>query len=230
VRHAVARLVRGGIVAAEEAGGETVYRVLDEKRPVLDYHRNAVIHRFVAPALVAAAARAAGPGADEGDVRERARWLSRLFKLEFMYRVGAPFEDVFEEYLAFLVRLGAVTRADGRLGAGAEPWIVPFLAELLRAYLEAYRLAGETALALPGRSGGAPDRRALAGEALERGRAALLSGGIAVRESLSKATLENAVEWLVAGRLLVEDDDRLSLRDPAALRAIVDGIAPYLAA
>jgi glycerol-3-phosphate O-acyltransferase len=231
VRHAVARLVLGGIVAVDEAAGETIYRVADEKRPVLDYHRNAVIHRFVAPALVAAAARAAGPGAAEDDVRERARWLSRLFKLEFMYRVGAPFEAVFEEYLAFLVRLGAVAREGGRLTAGAEPWIVPFLAELLRAYLEAYRLAAETALAELGeRAGGAPDRRALVKEALERGRAAFLSGGVAQREALSKATLENAVEWLVAERILVEDGERLSLPEPAALRAIVDGIAPHLAA
>jgi glycerol-3-phosphate O-acyltransferase len=66
-------------------------------------------------------------------------------------------------------------------------------------------------------------------ETLERGRAAFLSGGLALRESLSKATVENAVEWLVAQGVLAEDGEKLALRDAAALRAIVDGIAPHLA-
>jgi glycerol-3-phosphate O-acyltransferase len=225
---AVSRLVRGGLLRVDEAAGETIYRAVDEKRPVLDYHRNAVIHRFVAPALVAAAVRAAGPGADVGAVRERALWLSRLFKLEFMYRVGSTFDAIFDEYVAFLTRLGALARDGDRLGPGAEPWTLTFLAELLRAYLEAYRLTAEAALALLAERP-APDRRTLVKETLERGRAAFLSGGLALRESLSKATVENAVEWLVAQGVLAEDGEKLALRDAAALRAIVDGIAPHLA-
>jgi glycerol-3-phosphate O-acyltransferase len=229
---AVARLVLGGLVEVEESAGETVYRVVDEKRPVLDYHRNAVIHRFVAPALVAAAARVARPGAEEADVRARALWLSRLFKLEFMYRVGSSFDAVFEEYLAFLARLGALSREGGRLGSGPEPWIVAFLAELLRPYLEAYRLTAETALTLleGGRPGGTGARRTLVRETLVRGRASFLSGGVALRESLSKATVENAVEWLLTQEIVAEEGDALSLRDPAALRAIMDRIAPHIAA
>jgi glycerol-3-phosphate O-acyltransferase len=230
VGDAVSRLARGGLLRVDEAAGETIYQVVDEKRPVLDYHRNAVIHRFVAPALVAAAARTAGAGAEAGVVRERALWLSRLFKLEFMYRVGSSFDAIFDEYVAFLARLGALARDGDRLGPGPEPWTLAFLAEFLRAYLEAYRLTAEAALALlVERPGGAPDRRALVKETLERGRAAFLSGGLALRESLSKATVENAVEWLVAQRILAEDGEKLTLRDEAALRAIVDGIAPHLA-
>ncbi len=228
IRDAVRRLAAGGLLRVDEAAGDTIYQVVDEKRPVLDYHRNAVIHRYVAPALVAAAARTAGPGAPASAVRERALWLSRLFKLEFMYRVGSTFDAIFEEYAAFLARLGALARDGDRLAPGPEPWTLAFLAEFLRAYLEAYRLTADTALALLG--GGALDRRALVREALERGRASFLSGGLALRESLSKATVENAVEWLVAQGVLAEDGDRLALRDAAALREIVDGIAPYLAA
>jgi glycerol-3-phosphate O-acyltransferase len=228
IRDAVRRLAAGGLVRVDEAAGETIYQVVDEKRPVLDYHRNAVIHRYVAPALVAAAAHTAGPGAPASAVRERALWLSRLFKLEFMYRVGSTFDAIFEDYAAFLARLGALARDGDRLAPGPEPWTLAFLAEFLRAYLEAYRLTADTALALLG--GGAVDRRALVREALERGRASFLSGGLALRESLSKATVENAVEWLVAQAILSEDGDRLTLRDAAALREIVDGIAPYLSA
>lgn len=236
IADAMRRLERGGLVRAESAAGEVIYQVVDEKRPVLDYHRNAVIHRYVAPALVAAAVRSAGPaGVALPEARERAKWLSRLFKLEFMYRVGATFDDIFDQNVAFLVRVGAVSREPGLLRPGPEPETLAFLCAFMRPYMEAYRLAAATALALlgPGPARGpSPDRRAFVREALERGRAAFLSGEILHRESLSKATLENAVEWLVGQRILAEESGKLKLTpgtDGTELRQIMDGIAPHLA-
>ena len=52
---------------------------------------------------------------------------------------------------------------------------------------------------------------------------------IALRESISKATLENAMEWLGSQGLVAEEGGKLALSDAPGLRAIVDGIAPYLA-
>ncbi len=232
IADAVRRLEAGGLVRAAVAAGETIYQVPDDKRPVLDYHRNAVVHRYVAPALVAAAARAAGPDAQIADVRTKALWLSRLLKLEFMYRVGASFDQIFEENLAFLGRIRALVRDGEQLRPGADAATLAFLAEMIRPYLEAYRLAAVTALELfaEGRTGGPPDRRALVREALEQGRAAFLAGAIALRESVSKATLENAAEWLITQHLLTEEGGKLALADRDALRRVVDGIAPLIAA
>jgi glycerol-3-phosphate O-acyltransferase len=236
IADAVQSLTRGGLVRIEVAAGDTIYQVVDEKRPVLDYHRNAVIHRYVAPALVAAAVRAGGAaGSAEGAVRERAKWLSRLFKLEFLYRVGVTFDEIFDQNVAFLVRVGAVIHEDGALEPGPEAETLAFLGEFMRPYLEAYRLSAATALALLGPDAprqAAIDRRALVREALERGRAAFLSGAIAHRESLSKATLENAAEWLVVQGILAEDEGKLRLAPGPAgaeLRGIMDRIAPHLA-
>jgi glycerol-3-phosphate O-acyltransferase len=232
IADAIRRLEAGGLVRSAVAAGETIYQVPDEKRPVLDYHRNAVIHRYVAPAVAAAAARAAGPDAALADVRASALALSRLLKLEFMYRVDAPFDEIFDQNVAFLVRIRALVRDGDRLRAGADAPTLAFLAELLRPYLEAYRLAAVTALDLlveRERPGGPTDRRALVRQALEQGRAAFLAGAIAVRESLSKATLENAVEWMIAQGAVAEQDGRLTVRDRDALREIVDGMSPFLA-
>ena len=230
VADAVARLAAGGLLRVEVAAGEHIYQVVDEKRAVLDYHRNAVIHRYVAPAIVASALRAAGDGAGLPAVRERAAWLSRLFKLEFMYRPGAGLEVIFAENLAFLERVGSVAREGERLRAGPEPEPAAFLAEFLRPYLEAYRLAAEAAqalLATPPKGG--LDRRALVKAALERGRAAFLAGRLQCREALSKATLENAVEWLVSTGRIEEQGGKLRIaQDPADLREIIDGMTPYL--
>jgi glycerol-3-phosphate O-acyltransferase len=195
IADAMARLAEEGFVAIERAAGETIYLVPEDRRTNLDYHKNAVIHRYVPLALVATSLRALGGDAPRAQVRARTRWVSRLFKLEFMFRVGVTFDELFAENADDLARIGAIVEREGRLQAGAEPWALEFLADLLRPYLEAYRVVAEAALAAD-RSGAPLDRKALLKAALEQGRAAWAAGRIALRESLSKATAENAVEWL----------------------------------
>jgi glycerol-3-phosphate O-acyltransferase len=66
---------------------------------------------------------------------------------------------------------------------------------------------------------------------MERGRAAFFSGQVLLRESLSKATIENAVEWLAGQGILAEESGKLRLARPGdvtELRGIMDGIAPHL--
>ncbi len=229
VRDAVRRLVASGQVTTASAAGETTYLVVTEKRPVLDYHRNAVIHRYVAPAIASAAVLGGGQGT-LAEVRGRAEWLSRLFKLEFMYEPGAELSNVFEKNVAFLRRLGAVEVEGDRIRPGASREPAEFLAEFLRPYLEAYRLAAETAQALLGDASRHPvERKALVKHCLERGHADLLTGRIATREALSKATLENSVEWLLSSGRIVDRNGRLELAtDPDALREIIDGITRHL--
>ncbi len=228
VQDAMRGLVALQYVKEQVAADETIYQVPEDRRSLLDYHRNAVIHRYVGPALVAAAVRANGPHTGEA-VRARALWLSRLFKLEFMYRVGASFDDIFAHEGALLMELGALSRVDDELRPGPDLETLAFLAELTRAYLEAYRVAVSTALAASRR--GPLDRRILVREALERGRASYLSGEVALRESLSKATLSNALEWMVDQGLLVElEDGRLRLGDRTGngLQAVIEEIGRYL--
>jgi len=232
IADAVRRLAAGRLVKVELAAGEHIYQVVDDKRPVLDYHRNAVIHRYVAPAIVASAVRApGGRPLTVGEALERATGLSRLFKLEFMYRPDATIGVIFEQNLAFLVRIGAVARDGDVLRPGPDPMPAEFLAEFLRPYLEAYLAVTEAALVLVGDAARpALDRKGLVKAALERGRAAFLSGRLAHRESLSKATFENAAEWLVSTGRLSEQDGKLKLAQaPADLREIIDGMTRHLA-
>jgi len=199
-----------GLVKVEEAAGEVICQVPEDKRPELDFHRNAVLHRFVGLSLVAAALRASAPWAAEAEVKERARFLSRLFKLEFMYRVGTSFDANFAEQLSVLLRMGAATREGQGLSGGPDRPTLDLFADLTRAFLEAYRVSADAlAAAFPG--GELLDRKALVRIGLERGRAAYLAGRLAHREALSKATLENALEWLVQQGALLEAEGKLSL-------------------
>jgi glycerol-3-phosphate O-acyltransferase len=68
-------------------------------------------------------------------------------------------------------------------------------------------------------------------EALDRGRRDFLSGRIVLRESLSRATLENALEWFATQGLTPPSDGRLlPAEDPAAVRDIIDRINRLLSA
>jgi glycerol-3-phosphate O-acyltransferase len=210
------QLARDGLIRIEGAAGETIYQVVEDRRPLLDYYRNNVIHRYVSLALVATGLRGTAASGDEAvpleAVRDRARWLSRLFKLEFMYR-HETFEAIFQEQIQFLER-GHMVKVDGdQVAVGAEGEQLAFLADLIRAYIESYRVAADTALRAPSPL----DRRGLVKLAMERGRAAFLAGRLALREALSKATLENALVWLqqqgylepgAGGRLLLTAEGR----------------------
>jgi glycerol-3-phosphate O-acyltransferase len=213
IADALAKLVRDGLVRAELAGGAPVYQTVDEKRTMLDFHRNGVVQRFVGPSLVCAALRSLGNDAPLAEVRERARFMSRLLKLEFMYRPGAKLDELFSEYAELLERFGAVSRDGERLRAGPDAEAAALLADLTRALVESYRIAVDTLLELSRDAEAALDRKQLLKAMLEHGRAAFATGRVAQREALSRATFENAVEWFVQQGALVRSGDRLRV-DP----------------
>jgi glycerol-3-phosphate O-acyltransferase len=124
--------------------------------------------------------------------------------------VGRSFDAIFEEQVDALVRLSAARREGDGLSAGSERGTLQFFAALTRAYRESYRIAADAVhAAFPGDE--TSDRKALVRLALDRGRAAFLASRIAHREALSKATLENAVEWLVQQGALVEEGPGMRL-------------------
>lgn len=233
IADALRRLEREKLVRADAAAAEPAWQVVPERRPLVDFHRNAVLHRYVALGIVAAAVRARRDPEDAWGAFERAGWISRLLKLEFMYQPGTSAEEAFESLVVVLERLGAVERGSGTLLPGPAPEVLHFLADLLRPFLEGYRMTAETALELLDAPTRRPlTRRRLVAASLERGRRELEDGRISLHESISKATVENAVEWLILGHLLRETaDGELTLQaDPQGLRDVVDRMNPLLAA
>jgi len=207
IAEALAMLIRDGVVQARGSAG---YAVPPQRRAELDFYRNNVIHHFIPYAIIAATmiARPAAAGQDgvaapTRGIEQDARWLSRLLKLEFIYRAGTRFEAIFAETHAAMVRLG-LTAPDAEEG-------IAFLAEMVRPLLDAYRAAAAT---LGGWSGG--DQRSFVAAALERAREEAATGG-ALPESVSKTTLENAVAWLAAENAFEpspEGSDRLLVSPP----------------
>jgi glycerol-3-phosphate O-acyltransferase len=232
IADALHRLEAEKLVRAEKVGDAIAWQVVPEKRPWVDFHRNAVLHRYVALSIVATAVRARREPEDAWGAFERAGWISRLLKLEFMFQPGTSAEEAFESLVATLERIGAIERAAGTLRPGRAPDVLDFLAGLITPFLEGYRLTVETASELlASRSRRPVTRPRLVAASLERGRHEIERGRIAHHEAISKATVENAVEWLILGQFLRESADR-ELRpstDPHSLHRVVDRMNPLLA-
>jgi glycerol-3-phosphate O-acyltransferase len=195
VQRALLRMAADGQIRLQEAGGQRFYSVVEERRMALDYHKNAILHFLVAPAILALAVRSfGGQRAPVAQVMQRARELSRFLKHEFIFEPGRTLESTVEEMLQLLVRWGIVQRdGDDVVTMPAGVRMGQFLGDLLRPFLEGIWVAVDALdvlLAAPMAS------KDWTRQALDRGRAAWLAGRVRRIESLSKATLENSLAML----------------------------------
>ncbi len=183
-------------VAWRKDGEDRLWRVPDEARMELSIYRNTLVHLFVPEALLAAAALKLQTTQLAHDaLREETRFLSRLFKYEWIYEERARFETVFRRTLAGFERAGWVQLA----GDGAEPTItitsagrgaLAFLRRMVLPFLEAYAIM---AAQLEDCVDTERERGALLSAAMTQGRGDFMRGRILFYESLSKPTFTNAL-------------------------------------
>lgn len=196
-------------------GDDVIYTVPDEARLMLDMSKNIIVHLFVDRALVSVALLAPpGPPAARAVVRERVRSLSRLFKLEFMFRADAPFDDIFDDTVGDMIAQGelsadgdALAFGPGREGLDGRGWVT-FYAAVVRSFLESYRVA---ARALRGLTRAPLTEKELSARALRAGEQMFLAGEIERAEAVCQPTLENAFAAFVDQGYLARADGKLAL-------------------
>ncbi len=213
ISEAVGMFVGERMVTVTVADNAPVYQVDPDRRAELSFYKNTLIN-VIAGRTIVANALLSSPDMQLASVKERALFLSRLFKLEFMYRAGVAFDVIFTETLAHLEKLLLIEVKGDRIVLSREPFARPrlvFLAEMLRDYLESYWVAAVTAQTLAKASG---DRKELLKRAMEKGKAAYLSGEIEASEAVSRTTLENAIQFLIEQGYLTEAQKNLTLGTP----------------
>ncbi len=232
VLHAVESLAADGSLKRHEAGGERFYSVPEERRFALDYHKNSILHFLVAAAILADALRSFhGQPAPLSEFLRRAKDLSRLLKYEFIYEPGRSFEATVDETFARMLQWGvAEKKEDFILPTPAGVRMVQLLSELLRPFGEGVWAAVDSLSLLE-----TPlEPKEWLRQALDRGRAAYLAGRILRNESLSKATLENALAMLRdRGVLLPQTESKTielspDFREPERLSALADEVDLFL--
>jgi glycerol-3-phosphate O-acyltransferase len=228
------------------AGRDAIYVVPDEARLSLDLSKNIVVHFFLSRAMVATALLAPpGPPADAEALRERVRALSRLFKYEFQFRADAPFEQIFDETIAAMVADGELARTgegiavatDGASApglassptGGEAPLNVVLYAELVRTFVEGYRIAARGLTVL---LRGPATPKDLVKRAITLGERMFLAGDVDRREAVSRPLFENAYNAFVDQGYLTRHDGKLALAESydtqAAVRTIEARIAGFL--
>ncbi|MCS6799400.1 MAG: 1-acyl-sn-glycerol-3-phosphate acyltransferase [Myxococcota bacterium] len=215
---AVELFLDGKLLVRHGRGEHAVFEVPEERRLAVEYYKNNTLHFFVAHALVAAAVgagRSRAEPATEHAVRERVRMLSRLYKYEFSYRADASFDEIFDEALGGLLARGWLERRADRLATPAEA--APSLAlyaSLLQTYFESYAIAARACEALFARP---MSRKEWLRHALSLGERTYLAGEIALRESVSRHRLENALlAFDGLGLVRAGDDGQVRLADDVA--------------
>jgi glycerol-3-phosphate O-acyltransferase len=227
IQEALRALCRDEMVRVQEARGETIYLPVDERRAELSFYKNTLMNLVAPRAVVANAVIADGETSVEA-TRERALFLSRVFKLEFIFQVGVSFEALFDGTAGALERMGLIDRSAQGIGVAPEAHAAPelaFVADLARDFIEGYFIA---AVALKDALATGCDRKGFGKLALEVGRAEYLAGRISAPESLSRTTMENALAYFLDVGLVVEADRKLQLGPNAGGAASVEALAAQL--
>ncbi len=225
------------LVATARVDADVAYVVHDAARLSLDLAKNGVVHFFVDRALVATAALVdaldATPGATElGTLSERVLFLSRLFKYEFIFRTDATFERIFEETVAAMVHEGELVREGSgavRVGEGEPRERLVLYAQILKSFVEGYRVAARTLAVLPTKPFAPKD---LAKRAIATGERMFLAGEIERPEAVSRPLFDNAMSSFVDQGYLARVEGKLELAEsyqsPEAARTIEGRIARLL--
>jgi glycerol-3-phosphate O-acyltransferase len=236
IRDAAQLYVRGGLVrqhvpgdtltvkakkrARIYTGDDVIYAVPDEQRLSLDISKNIIVHLFVDRALVSLSLLSPpGPPLGLSALRERVLSLSRLFKLEFMFRADAPFDTIFDQTVADMVALGELQHAGeslifgpGHEGLDGRGWVT-FYASVVRNFVESYRIAARAARML---SRGPMAEKDLVARALRVGEQMFLGGEIERSEAVCQPTLENALSTFVEQGYLRREEGKLALSESFA--------------
>jgi glycerol-3-phosphate O-acyltransferase len=198
VLEALQRLVEEGSVAVDRAGRsdvEPIYRVDEDRRIALDFFKNGVMN-YMAPAglVCRSLKKRGGAQASYKDVADDCRFLSRLFKREFLWRADSTFETYFDDTLAALAVRGLIdVHEDGRITV-REPAPIALLAGILDSFVEAY---WATAITLNDLRKFPLWQRELVTRGMERARRAFLEGQISRPEAAGRLLIEGAVAWMV---------------------------------
>lgn len=233
VREAVQKMVEDRLVRLDRAGradAEPIYRVPDETRITLDFHKNAVMNQF-APAAIVARSLLAHPAhpVPYAELHAEARFLSKVFKKEFIYRVDSDFDTHFDDTLAALAVRGFLDVHDDTFVHVRHRRAIALLSGLLDNFVEAYWVV---ALSLRDLRAFPLWDRELSTRALERARRAFLEGEIRRPEAACRTLIDTALSWMqTEGIVGVHHQARrktLELHDEAQLEELLQRLDRHL--
>lgn len=208
ILESVQNLIEDGLISMDRAGhgdAEPIYRVPEDRRIALDFYKNGVMNQCAPAALVARAIIKNGTNHPDYDaLHADTRYLSQVFKREFLFRADSGFTTYFDDALASLAVRGFLDVHDDGKVVVHDPGSVKLLAGLLDSYVEAYWITARTLQDL--REFPLWDKE-LQSRSLERARRAYFEGEIKRPEAANRTLIETAIGYYVATRVITLTPD-----------------------
>lgn len=207
----------------------TSYSMIESRRLQLDTSKNIIVHFFVERGLVAAAferdieGRLVATRIEK--MRERVRWISKIFKHEFRFRADAQFEQIFQSTLAAMIKEGHLAREGdsvvpgvGEGGWTGEQWLDTYRA-IMSTFVEGYVVAAHSLERLFAGPGLEKD---LLKSGLALGHSLYLAEKISRREAISKPLLSNAYQGFTALGYLRTRGGKIEIQEAYKSRDALD--------
>lgn len=192
IREALRGYIRGHLVQESYDFEEPLYRVVEEKRALLDYYKNTSVHFFVSMGVLSSIlAKVEGDRASRASVEADFLFLQELLQYEFTFSRRQEVSLHVDRLFDFLKEKGWA-RVDGDaivLSEGARPHLELF-ASPVRNFLESYEILWKT---LPHLGTRRWEAKELFRFLSERGRILYLKEIIDRPEAINKFILQNAV-------------------------------------
>jgi len=192
IRESLRGYVRGHLVQEFYDFEEPLYRVVEDKRALLDYYKNTSVHFFVSLGVLAAVLAAAPDGRiSRAKAEENFVFFQNLFQHEFTFSRRQPVAAHVDRLLDYLIPGGMVRVEGSDLAAIPEARdALETLASPIRNFLEAYGIVRKT---LPHLGTRRWEQKELLRFLQERGRILYLKEEIDRPEAVNQFTLQNAL-------------------------------------
>ncbi len=201
IRESLKNYVRSHLLEEYRDQDQSLYRIVEEKRPLLDYYKNTSIHFFVSLGVVAAVLNSTSETAlPLKRVEEDFLFIRAMFALEFTFSRRQSLQNHLEKVLEFLSQKGLV-RLEGETlhKVGGD---LSFYARPLQNFMEGYRILWRS---LPELGKRRLEIRDLLKFLRDRGRILYLREEIVRPESVNKFTFQNGIACLRDHGLLREE-------------------------
>lgn len=206
IRESLRGYIRGHLVQEFYDFEEPLYRVVEDKRALLDYYKNTSVHFFVSLGVLAVVLAAAPDGRiSRAQAEEDFVFFQNLFQHEFTFSRRQPVAAHVDRLLDYLVPGGMVRVKGAVLEAVPEARdALETLASPIRNFIEAYGIVWKT---LPHLGARRWEQKELLRFLQERGRILYLKEEIDRPEAVNKFTLQNALSSFRDLGLFKEDDE-----------------------
>ena len=193
LQEALDTLLKDGGIQKYSVGDETVYTVNVNQRSGLEYYKNNILHYFAPGAYLAIAFMSHGTDEVEIEiVKERTRFLTDLFDLEFIGSPLVDFESAFNDVVETFDGMGYLKKTSEGFFLRTEKseHTLPFFKHLLLNFLESYWVVASSLVYLLNKR---VNERKFLKKIMEDGKKMALIGELEYSEAYSKTNFQNAI-------------------------------------